>query len=149
MGPGPRSKYFFEDRGFEFINIEVILLYEANGIRLLNTSSYSPWSNCLNERNHSVVDVIISKMKQDDPSVPLSRLLDIALFCKNSEPNNRIGSSPLRLVTGRDPIVSTLLDNPTPCQATGVSDSETVRNSMQSMHVIRKAFREVDCSERI
>ena len=69
-------------------------------------------------------------MQQDDPSVPLQRLLDIALFCKNSKPNNRIGSSPLRLVTGRDPIVSSLLDKPTPCQ-TGVSDSETVRNAMQ------------------
>ena len=76
---------------------------------------------------------------QDDPSMPLQRLLDIALFCKNAEPNNRMGSSPLRLVTGRDPIVSSLLNNPTPCQ-TGVSDSETVRNAIQSMHTKQKAF---------
>ena len=53
MGPGPPSKHFFADHGLEFINSEVIPLCETNGIRLVNTSSYSPWSNGLNERNHS------------------------------------------------------------------------------------------------
>ena len=111
MGPGPLSTYFYSDRGLEFINTEVISLCECNGIVLKNTSSFSPWQNGLNERNHSVVDITISKIMQDDPSMPLQRCLDIALFCKNSEPNNRIGTSPLRLVTGRDPIMSTLLSN--------------------------------------
>ena len=49
MGPGPPSKYFFSDRGLEFINSEVIALCEINGIILKNTSSYSPWQNGLNE----------------------------------------------------------------------------------------------------
>ena len=49
MGPDPPSKYFFSDRGFEFINFEVLVLCKANDIILKNTSLYTPWQNRLNE----------------------------------------------------------------------------------------------------
>ena len=62
--------------------------------------SYSPWSNGLNERNHASVDITIKKLMEEH-KVALSYSFVKAAAWTHNTSVNRLGYSPLQLVTGQ------------------------------------------------
>ncbi|CAB4061149.1 unnamed protein product [Lepeophtheirus salmonis] len=59
-------KKFFMDNGWEFSNKEMVEHGENFNIRIRNTSAYSPFSNGLCERKNLILDIIISRLVEDD-----------------------------------------------------------------------------------
>ena len=78
LGPGLPGRFLF-DCGGEFNNPQMIELAEKQAT-LINavTAEYAPYSNGLCERNHAVVDIMIDKIKADDPSISDQEALDYA-----------------------------------------------------------------------
>ena len=55
-------KILHTDRGREFLNEELTAIAEYLQIKQTSTAAYSPNANGCNERNHAVVDNMMSKM---------------------------------------------------------------------------------------
>ena len=71
------------------------------GVDLTTTASYSPHQNGLNERNHAVVDLMITRMMASDKHLSPDTALLWALNAKNSL-ENHFGFSPFQLHFGRN-----------------------------------------------
>ena len=76
-GPGYPSKGFFSDRGTEFCNAMMKEYVRKLGLTHKTTPSFSPWSNGLNERNHSTVDRSVTKIRIQNPEIPLQEAVDL------------------------------------------------------------------------
>ena len=98
-GPGTPSSGFWADNGAEFVNIHLISLCNQLGIHLMTTASYSPWQNGLCEKRHGLVDVVVSKLKLENPSWSLQKLVNHACFVRNNE-LNRSGFTASQIVFG-------------------------------------------------
>ena len=61
MNVGFLSCGFFTDNGGKFVNIEVDKLTSKLGLSVKIGPSYSPWSNGLNEQNHTSADITFKK----------------------------------------------------------------------------------------
>ena len=61
MNVGFPSQGFFADNSGEFANIKLDKLTSKLGLSVKFGPSYSPWNNCLNERNHASEDITIIK----------------------------------------------------------------------------------------
>ena len=100
------------DIGGEFSNSVIEEVASKLGIELITTASCSPNQNCLNERNHAIVDVMITRMLLSDPSLKPRIALCWALNAKNSQ-ENCYGFTPFQLHIGRTPMMpSTTRDGP-------------------------------------
>ena len=53
---------FFSDNGGEFTNVTLDKLTSKLGLMVKFGLAYSPWSNGINERNHSSTDIMIKKL---------------------------------------------------------------------------------------
>ena len=82
-----RMKGLHSDIGGEFSNELLDDVANKLDIKLTTTSSYSPHQNGLNERNHSIVDLMITRMRLSDSSLSLEMALSWALSAKNSLEN--------------------------------------------------------------
>jgi len=103
MGPGLPERAFFSDNGGEFVNQKLLNLCQAEGITLIKTASYSPQMNGLNERNHGVVDLMVEKIRRDEPRMSMQEAVNQAAWAQNTIINHQRGFSPFQLVYGRNP----------------------------------------------
>ena len=92
------------DIGGEMSNAIIDDVAHKLGVKLTTTSSYSPHQNGLNERNHSIVDLMIARMMAADESMSPEMALRWALNAKNSL-ENTFGFSPFQLHIGRNPVL--------------------------------------------
>ena len=83
LGPERPSKSFFCDNGGEFIGCEVTEMANTQGIRILHTAANAPWMNGSVERNHAVVDMIVKKIRDQNPKINLREAVDLACMSKN------------------------------------------------------------------
>ena len=128
IGPGMPGK-FYCDGGGEFNNPLVIDLAEKYGIDIHKvTASHSPFSNGTCERNHAIVDFMMKKIKSDDPSLKDTEALELALFAKNIETNNK-GFSSHQIVYGCNPRLPGVTTSNPPSLSTTFT-SEDVRKHL-------------------
>ena len=147
IGPGIPEKFLF-DNGGEFNNPEVLDLAEKHGIKMhAVTAAHSPFSNGLCEKNHEIVDRMMSKIMADDKDITENEALNHALFAKNIEPNNK-GFSPFQIVYGTNPNIPGII-NSTPSSLSSDFASQDVRKHMTRLNKAREAFRIADNDERI
>ena len=59
------------------------------GVILTTTSAYSPHQNGVNERNHSIVDLMMTRMLESDGQLSPDLALSWALQARNSLENSR------------------------------------------------------------
>ena len=76
-----------KDGGAQFNNEELTRVAEYLDIMMTTTATYSPNQNGANERNHSIVDRMIVKMRFEDPTLKPDVALCWALGAKNSLEN--------------------------------------------------------------
>ena len=62
--------------------------------------AYSPWSNGINERNHASADLTIKKLMEEKKTTMTDSLIKAAAWTHNTSVN-KLGYSPLQLVTGK------------------------------------------------
>ena len=103
------------DRGGEFTNKELTELAEYLNIKQTATAAASPNQNGMNERNHAVVDRMMSKMMDADTSLDPEVALCWSLNAKNSLQSYQ-GFSPFQLVFGRSPSLPTVQTAGPPAQ---------------------------------
>ena len=111
------------------------------------TAAHSPFSNGLCEKNHAVVDQMMSKLMADDNHLKEDEALNHALFAKNVEPNNK-GFSSLQIVYGNNPTIPGILTSTPPSLSTNFT-SKHVREHLANINKAREAFRIADNDERI
>ena len=95
-------EFLHSDRGGEFNNQLMTEVAEYLNVRTSLTAAWSPNQNGCNECNHAVVDRIMSKMMDEDPTLSSECALSWALNAKNSLENYQ-GFSPFQLVFARNP----------------------------------------------
>ena len=100
MSVGFPSQGFFADNGGEFANIKLEELTSKLGLTVRFGPLYSPWSNGINKRNHASADITIKKLMHEYKT-PLTDLLVKAAAWTHNTSVNRLGYSPLQLVTGQ------------------------------------------------
>lgn len=141
---GPPRR-LFTDNGGEFNNEEIRDMAEHFNIEVKATAGYSPWSNGLLERHNQILTEMLLKVKRDN-KCDWKMALDWALMAKNSM-HNVHGYSPYQLVFGQNPnLPSVLIDKP-PALETDVNT--WMGHHTATLHGMRKAFAEAECSERI
>ena len=117
------------DNGGEFNNPEVLDLAEKYGMKMhAVTAAHSPYSNGICEKNHEIVDRMMSKIMADDKDISENEALNHALFAKNIEPNNK-GFSPFQIVYGTNPNIPGIT-NSTPSSLNSEFASQDVREHL-------------------
>ena len=140
-------KRLLTDSGGEFHNRKLKDMCENFNIKMITSGAYSPFQNGLCESNHKLVDVMMEKMLQDDPNMPLTRALSQAILAKNMLVNHN-GFSPLQLVTGQQPRLPSAMDNSPPAKES-VSAVQNVRNRINEIFSARKAFTQAENSKKL
>ena len=97
---GYPSVEYFADNGGEFANIKLDKLTSKLDLTVKFGPSYSPWSNGINEWNYASADIMIQKM-MEDKKTPLTDTLVKAAVWINNTSINKLGYSPLQLVTSK------------------------------------------------
>jgi len=148
IGPGIPEKYFHTDNGGEFLNAKLLNLCQEAGIKLKKTASFSPQQNGLNERNHGVTDLMIEKIRRDEPKLTMQEAVYKATWARNSLINAQRGFSPFQLVFGRSPTLQGASD----CTTGGLEDltgGEISRNILWQQNQIRLDMLKADHDWRI
>ena len=135
------------DNGGEFANEELLQVQSMLNIEPSSTSSESPYQNGICERNHEVVDLILTKLVMEFPQTPTKVLLKWASTSKNSLQMVE-GFSPHQLVFGRNPHLPNLM-NATPTSIEVETISECFNKHLAGLHAARRAFIESESSEKI
>ena len=99
IAPMGRMEMIHSDHGGEFCCDELVSIAEYLGVKSSFTAARSPNQNGLNERNHAIVDNMISKMRTADPNLSAEVALTWALVAKNTL-QNVSGYSPFQIVFG-------------------------------------------------
>ena len=99
------------------------------------TAAHSPFSNGLCERNHEVVDRMMSKLMADDSKLKAIDALHQALFAKNIEPNNK-GFSSFQIVYGNNPTIPGISTHPS---LSTYFASKDVRDHLAQINKAREA----------
>lgn len=139
-------KRIYSDNGGEFNNEEIREMAEKFNIEMKTTAAYSPWSNGLLERHNMTLTEILLKVKREN-GCGWQTALDWALMAKNSMINVH-GYSSHQLVFGHSPNLPSILVDKLPALE-GISMSTRVGQHLAALHASRRAFTEVECSERI
>ena len=92
-------QWLFAVNGGEFANIKLDELMSKLGLTFKFGPAFSLWSNSINKRNHALADVTIKKL-MEEKKVPLSDSLVKATAWTHNTSVNKLGYSPLQLVTG-------------------------------------------------
>ena len=101
------SKAIFSDRGLEFINSKMHNFCKKNNIKHLTTAGYLPWSNGKNEQGHSVADMAMQKILEEDKTISIEEAVDWACYSKNLK-IGRLGFSPIQIAHGRSPFIPSI-----------------------------------------
>ena len=100
MSVGFPSTGFYADNAGEFANMKLDVLTSKLGLTVKFVPSYSPWSNGINERNHASADITIKKVMEEKRVQLTDSLVKAAAWTHNTLVN-KLGFSPLQLVTGK------------------------------------------------
>ena len=130
--------FVHSDRGGEFCCEELTEIAEYLGVRSTFTAAYSPNQNGGNERNHAIVDNMITKMLMHDPSLSVSVALTWALMAKNTL-QNISGFSPFQIVFGKTPALPSVY-TAGPSGLEEVVMAKSVANNINAMHLAREAY---------
>ena len=133
-----KPKEIITDQGTEFTGAVIMEAMSKLDIKIHTTAAYSPWSNGLCERNHALVDNILSRVLTDFPDMDLETALAWASAAKNSL-TTVYGFSPFQLVYGRVPNIPNIIDEP-PNVTEIKSQSKALEDQLQAMHECRTAF---------
>ena len=99
--------------------------------------SYSPGSNGLNEQNHASADITIKKLMEEHKVAMSDSLVKAATWTHNTLVN-KLGYSPLQLVTGQAVTVPGLTTGNLVMDS--MTDSEAVRRTMENLMQITSEF---------
>ena len=130
--------FIHSDRGGEFCCEELTEIAEYLGVRSTFTAAYSPNQNGTNERNHAIVDNMLSKMRMKDPQMSDSVALTWALMAKNTL-QNISGFSPFQIVFGKTPALPSVY-TAGPSGLEEVVMAKNVAENINAMHLAREAF---------
>ena len=130
LNVGFPSVCFFADNGGEFANTKLDELTSKLGLTVRFGPSYSPWSNGLNERNHASADITIKKM-MEDRKMPLTDALVKAAAWTHNTSVNKLGFSPLQLVTGKAVTLPGLTTGSRASES--MTDSEAVQRTIENL----------------
>ena len=108
--------------------------------------SYSPWSNGLNEQNHASADITIKKL-MDEHKTPLTDSLVEAAAWTHNTWVNKLGYSPLQLVTGQAVMIPGLTTGNEGNES--MMNSEAIRRTMENLMQITTDFRESDMRRKL
>ena len=140
-------KGLLNDNGGEFSCDETREVASILGVKLFTTAGYSPHQNGLCERVHGVVDLILSKLKMDNPKVDINVLLGWANMAKNSLHTHH-GFSSHQLVFGTNPNLPNLLTANPPALG-GETMSKIFAEHLNTLHSAREAFIKSEADERL
>lgn len=140
-------KSILSDNGGEFNSEEMREVGSILNVEINTTAAYSPFQNGVCERNHAVVDGILTKLVEDFPAYELNTLLCWANMVKNSMQMWN-GYSSYQLVFGKNPNLPNIM-TATPASLQGKTISETLAKHLNSLHASRLAFIKTDADERI
>ena len=143
---GLPSTGFWCDNGTEFKNSEMSEFCSKNGLVIKFGPAYSPWANGINERNHASADKIVAKIIEGDKKVTLNEAVCLAGWCHNTN-INRLGYSPMQLVTGKSVIFPGLSTGT--ISSDSPFDSEYVRQIMIRHIELMKEFQVAEYSEKL
>ena len=135
------------DNGGEFTGEEIKEMKEALGSVDCTTAAEAPWQNGICERNHAVVDNILSRIVADFPNMQLETAIAWACSAKNSL-QQVYGFSPYQLVFGRNPKLPNILNDGPPSweeKAIGVRLAE----HLNAIHRTRIEFTRSESESRI
>ena len=135
---GGRPDTLHSDRGREFNNQDLTDLAEYLGVKTTYTAAYSPQQNGVNERNHSVVDNMMRRMRMEDPSLTAEVALTWALVAKNTL-QNVSGFSPFQIVYGQQPKLPSVYTAGPPGLEEVVM-SKYVADHINALHLARQAY---------
>ena len=142
---GPPKK-ILTDNGKEFNNNELQQLGEAFNFKVMTTSAESAWSNGVCERLNAVLGNSVEKIILDT-ECDIETALAWAVSARNAL-SNFSGFSPNQMVFSHNPVLPNLALNDPPAFEK-VTDSETVRNNLNAMHVARTEFIRQDVDEKL
>ena len=133
-----RMNVFHSVRRGEFCCDELTSTAEYLGIKSSFTAAYSPNQNGMNERNHAIVDNMISKMRTADPGLSVEVALTWALVAKNTL-QNVSGFSPFQIVFGHSPSLPSVYTVGPP-GLEEVAMSKSVADHINALFLAREAF---------
>ena len=132
------------DIGGELSNTIVDDVAHKLGVELTTTAAYSPHQNGVNERNHAVVDLMVTLLLASDKNLSPENALLWALNTKNSM-KSHFGFLPFQLHIGRNPVLpSATRDGPPAYENTSVSRSFV--SHMNAMMSARDQFIKAEAS---
>ena len=136
-----------DSNGGEFANDEYEEMCETLNIEVLHTAAESPWQNGLCERNHAVVDRCVEKIMEDNPKLPLSQAISWGINAKNCLQMWN-GFSSYQLVFGQNPNLPNVMTDKLPALE-GTTTSGIVTSHLNALHSARRAYIEVESSEKV
>ena len=114
------------------------------GVELTTTAAYSHHQNGINERNHAVVDLMITRMVSSDKSLSPHVALLWALNAKNSLDNHH-GFSPFQLHIGYNPELPAAFRDGPPALENG-STSKSFVSHANAIMAAREEFIKAESS---
>ena len=94
--------------------------------------AYSPWNNGINERNHSSADLTIKKLMEEKKIALTDSLVKAAAWTHNTSVN-KLGYSPLQLVTGKSVTLPGLTTGNAGTES--MTDCEAVQRTMENLNI--------------
>ena len=137
---------YYADNGREFKNVKMDELISKLGISISYGPAYSPWSNGINERNHASCDLTIKKLMEDKKIGLTDALVKTAAWTHNTNVN-KVGFSPLQLVTGKAANIPGLTMGNEGSES--LTDAEAVNRIMETRHKVTKEFREAETRKKL
>ena len=138
---------FISDNGGEFINDEFTSMCEHLNIKINTSPAESPWCNGLVERHNAIIGGMVQKI-MSDINCDIHIALAWAVNAKNTL-NNVYGYSSHFLVFGINPKIPDLLSAEELPALNNVTSSEIVANHLNALCEARKAFVELQNSDRL
>lgn len=135
------------DNGGEFSSDEMREVASILNVGVFTTAAESPFQNGLCERIHAVTDMMLLKMEEQCPNVPIEVLLCWANMARNSL-QMWCGFSSYQLVFGQNPNLPNIMSSQLPALE-GSTTSEVLAKHMNALHAARRAFVESEAGERI
>ena len=146
MNVGFSSIGFFADNIGEFSNIKLDELTSKLGRTVKFGPAYSPWSNGVNEWNHALADLTIKKLMEDQKTPLMDSLVKAAALIHNTSVN-KLGFSPLQLVTGK--AVTLPGSNTGNVASENMTDLEAVQKTRERMTKTVSEFQEADMRKKL
>ena len=137
-------KGIHSDIGGELSNKVLQDVAHKLGIELTTTAAYSPHQNGLNERNHSVVDLMITRMLESDKTLSPETAFLWALNAKNSL-DNHLGFSSFQLHIGMNPVLPSATRDAPPSYD-NTSKSKSFVSHLNAMMSAREQFIKAEAS---